>query len=103
MQESCEVIANHSEHATIKGHEIDKTRIKTINDYNTRLHVANEELKSSNQRRGQYQAELLDYRREKYELRQEFQNAEHIMRQQLAGYEQQSHNTTRLPSKARTR
>ena len=90
LQESCEVMANHSEHATMKGHEMDKTRIKTISDYNTRLHVANEELKISNQRRNQYQAEVFDFRREKYELRQEFQNAEQIMRQQLAGYEQQA-------------
>ena len=69
LQESCGVMAYHSEHATMKGHEIDKTLMQTINDYNTRLHVANGELKSFNQRRDQYQAELLDYRREKYELR----------------------------------
>ena len=80
-------MANHSEHISMKGHDIDQTRVKTINDYNTRLHVVNEELKCSNQRKDQYQAELLDYRREKYEMRQELQNAEMIMRQKLQGYE----------------
>ena len=63
-------MATHSEHASMKGHETDKARLQTINDYNTKLQIAKEELKSSNQRRDQYQAELFDYRREKYELRQ---------------------------------
>ena len=36
-------MASHSEHATIKGAEIDKTRTDTINDYNTKLHIAKED------------------------------------------------------------
>ena len=49
-------MANQTEHISMKGHDIDQTRIKTISEYNTRLHVVNDELKSSNQRKDQYQS-----------------------------------------------
>ena len=56
LQQACEVMASHSEHANMKGAEIDKTRIDTIKDCNTKLHIAKEELKCSNQHRDQYHA-----------------------------------------------
>ena len=97
LNHACETTARHSEHANVKGAEIDKTRTDTIQEYSTKLHEAKEELKRSNQRRDQYQAELHDYRQEKYEMQKCLQNTEQYMHERLQGPVSYTHLT--LPTK----
>ena len=80
----------------MKGADVDETRKAMINDYNARLRAANDELKTANQRKDQYQSELFEQRQQQYYMRQEFQTEDKHLRQQLQAYQQrlQQHDST---------